>query len=103
MPGDSDYLLEGDWNVVCDLCGRKVKACRTEKTWDNFYVCRHHKEARNPQDYLRGVKDDQTVPFSRPEPPLQFVTSSFRLLQLNGSAILQLPDAFGNEFNILVA
>ena len=37
------------------------------KTWQGLYVCAHHKEIRNPQDFLRGVKDNQSVPWTRPE------------------------------------
>ena len=99
--GDSTYILEGDWNVACDLCGKKVKAAFTMKTWDGFYVCKHHKEERNPQDYLRGIKDNQSVPFSRPEPPLNFVQNSFLLLQENGGGILQEYDAEMDSYYLL--
>lgn len=66
--GQSDYFLSGAWNFFCDLCGAKKKSTEGTKTWDGFWVCKHHKEVRNPQDFLRGVKDDQSVPWSRPEP-----------------------------------
>lgn len=68
MPRSADYYAPGDWNFFCDLCGSKEKASRGVKTWKNTYVCRHHKEERNPQDFLRGIKDSQNVPWSRPEP-----------------------------------
>ena len=100
--GNATYYQDGGWNVTCDLCGKKVKASETEKTWDNFYVCRSHKEERNPQDYLRGIRDVQTVAFSRPTPPLNFVTSSYILQQQNGFGLLQEADAFGNTFYLLV-
>lgn len=101
MMGDSTYLLEGGWNVTCDLCGKKIKNTDAVKSWDNFYNCRHHKEVRNPQDYLRGVRDNPSVPFTRPTPPLSFVTSTFILLQENGGGLLQEPDALGNYYYIL--
>jgi len=65
--GRADYFRNGAWNFFCDLCGAKVKSTEAMKTWQGLYVCKHHKEVRNPQDFLRGVKDDQTVPWSRPE------------------------------------
>lgn len=65
--GKADYWADGQWNFTCDLCGAKSKSGTAMKTWDGFYVCRQHKEARNPQDFLRGVKDNQSVPWSRPE------------------------------------
>jgi hypothetical protein len=70
-PGKADFWLSGAWNATCDLCGAKNKSSRMELTWNGLYTCRHHKERRNAQDFLRGVKDDQSVPWSRPyRPPL---------------------------------
>jgi hypothetical protein len=65
--GKADYYADGQWNFYCDLCGAKTKSGDAMKTWNGLYVCRHHKEVRNPQDYLRGVKDNQSTPWSRPE------------------------------------
>lgn len=64
---DADFYASGQFNFFCDLCGRKQKSARAMFTWNGLYVCKHHKEIRNPQDFLRGVKDDQTTPWSRPE------------------------------------
>lgn len=102
--GTADFYADGEWNFFCDLCGRKEKSSKAMKTWDNFRVCHHHKEARNPQDFVRGVKDNQTVPWSRPEAPDTFVTSNFRLM-LEGStgAVLLEADAFGFEGNLLIS
>ena len=61
----ADYYADGQWNFYCDLCGAKKKSSQAVKTWDGHYVCASHKEERNPQDFLRGVKDDQSVPWSR--------------------------------------
>lgn len=69
----ADFYADGQWNFYCDLCGRKEKSSKGVKTWDNFYVCQYHREERNPQDFLKGIKDDQTVPWSRPEAPDTFV------------------------------
>lgn len=68
---DADFFKDGQWNFTCDLCGRKQKSGRAMFTWNGLYVCRHHREIRNPQDFLRGVKDNQSVPWTRPfQPPL---------------------------------
>lgn len=64
---EADFYANGQWNFFCDLCGRKEKSGRAMLTWNGLRVCKHHKEIRNPQDFLRGVKDDQSVPWSRPE------------------------------------
>lgn len=77
---EADFYKSGEWNFVCDLCGRKQKSARAMFTWQGLYVCKHHKEVRNPQDFLRGVKDNQTVPWSRPLlQPVEF--SEFCTLQ----------------------
>lgn len=73
MAGKADFWADGQWNFYCDLCGAKSKSGTGVKTWDNFYVCRHHKERRNPQDFLCGVVDHQSVPWTRPQGPLIFV------------------------------
>ncbi len=71
--GIADRYADGEWNFQCDLCGRKAKSSTAMKTWDNHYVCQHHKEVRNPQDFVAGVKDDQTVPWTRSTPADTFV------------------------------
>jgi hypothetical protein len=75
---ENDFYADGEWNFACDLCGRKQKSNRSMLTWNGLRVCRHHKEVRNPQDFLRGVKDDQSVPWSRSalNPPLCDSTST---------------------------
>lgn len=74
--GGKNYYAPGQWKFVCDLCGADNKSGDGRKTWDGFWVCSYHKEVRNPQDYLRGVKDDQHVPWSRPGGADQFVPAS---------------------------
>lgn len=103
MAGNADFWADGQWNFFCDLCGRKAKSSTAMKTWDNFRVCKHHKEVRNPQDFIRGVKDDQTVPWSRPEAPDTFVTSNFRLMREGSAGALMLEaDVYGPGGNLLV-
>lgn len=65
--GKADFFRSGSWNFFCDLCGAKTKSDDSMLTWNGLRVCKHHKEVRNPQDFVRGVKDDPSVPWSRPE------------------------------------
>jgi hypothetical protein len=37
------------------------------RNWQGLYRCPIHNEERQPQDYVRGVKDDPSVPWSQPE------------------------------------
>lgn len=57
----------GDWNVVCDLSGFECKASETRLRWDGLRVLARFWEERQPQDFVRGVRDDPSVPWTRPE------------------------------------
>ena len=63
----------GDWAVLCDACGRKMKASDLRQRWDGLKVCNEDWEPRQPQDFVRGVADYQAPPWTRPEPPNQFI------------------------------
>lgn len=78
----SSRLEIGNWNVICDQCGVKRKSDDVTKRWDGLIVCRPDVragcfETRHPQDFVRAIKDDQSVPFTRPEPEDQFVTVDY--------------------------
>lgn len=64
--GRADYWQPGDWNAVCSMCGRKRKASEMVKNWQGMYRCPEHDEPRHPQDFVRGVPDIQTVPWTQP-------------------------------------
>jgi hypothetical protein len=60
----------GDYRVICDLSGFKCWASETVMTWNGLRVLRRFagtETSRHPQDFVRGVKDDQSVPNPRPE------------------------------------
>jgi len=61
------YFKKGDYNVICDYSGFKVKASQCRMTWDGFFVYAPFWEARHPQDFVRGKADKQSVPIPRPE------------------------------------
>ena len=85
--GVADFFARGEWNFYCDLCGAKRKSSDGRKTWDNQWVCKYHKEVRNPQDFLKGVKDDQAVPWSVPVPPYTYVSSTSVILATDGTVL----------------
>lgn len=60
-------LKLGTWNFVCDLCGRKLKASEARRTWDGFIVCPDDYDPKHEQIEVRGIKDDQSVPWTRPD------------------------------------
>ena len=75
--GKSDFLQLGDWNAVCFECGRKFKASDLKRHWKGYYVCPSHWEPRQPQDFVRGVQDTQTPPWTQPMPADQFVPITY--------------------------
>lgn len=75
--GGSDYYADGDWNATCYECGRKRKASTMVKNWQGYYLCPKHNEPRQPQDFARGVPDNQTPPWVQPMPANTFSQTEF--------------------------
>ena len=71
--GRADYWAPGDWNTVCYQCGFKRKASTLRRHWQGYWVCEEHWEPRQPQDFVRGVQDIQTPPWSQPAPADTFI------------------------------
>jgi len=61
-----NYYKSGQWNIICDVCSRKIKAGEAKKRWDGFIVCPADWEIRHPQDFVRAKQDKISVPFIRP-------------------------------------
>lgn len=76
--GKRDYYKSGEWNAICDRCGAKFKSSELQIEWDNFWVCKQCWEPRHPQDFVRGRKDNQTVPISRPVGAYKFITTEIK-------------------------
>jgi len=63
-----NWLKLGDYNAICDSCGRKFKASTMRKRWDGMFVCKEDFEYKHPQLSLKVRGDKQYVPIPRPEP-----------------------------------
>jgi len=61
-----NHLLLGNWNALCDSCGRKFKAFDLQKRWDGLMVCQEDFEQRHPMDLLKVQREKIAVPWSRP-------------------------------------
>lgn len=70
--GVADFYAKGDYNAQCYECGRKFKFSMLKKHWKGYYVCVDHWEPRQTQDFVRGVVDNQTVPYAQPQPAPTF-------------------------------
>lgn len=71
--GSTTFFKDGEWNFYCALCHKKQKSSEGEKTWDGHWVCKSHKEVRNPQDFLRSVRESLSIPWSKPSGPDIFI------------------------------
>lgn len=69
--------------------GFKVPLSSLTKQWDGEMVDRRFIDRRNPQDFVRGVKDNQALPFARPETPDRFMAET---LQYEDGAPIYLGD-----------
>lgn len=74
--GRADYYNGGNYNGICDHCGKKFKFSQLKMEWDGLFVHEECWDYRNPQDYVRGVRDNMSVPISRPEAPDIYVVNT---------------------------
>ena len=63
-----NYYTSGQFNVICDVCGKKIKAGEAKHRWDGFVVCLSDFEYRHEQDFVKARQDKISVPFTRPRP-----------------------------------
>lgn len=63
---DDKHYVGGDFYRICDRTGFKVRAKRTRKEWTGLIVRDQSWEPRQPQDFVTGVRDDQSVYDPRP-------------------------------------
>lgn len=64
-PQTETTFKEGDWNVIDDRFGHKVKASETTKQWDGMRSI--GSQQRHPQDFIRAKPERIGTPWSRPE------------------------------------
>jgi hypothetical protein len=71
--GANNYFKPGGWNATCGECGDWWKSNQLRQRWDGIWACKFCWEPQHPQDFLRGVKDEQAVPKSQPDPAPIFI------------------------------
>jgi hypothetical protein len=59
------YFVLGQYNMACDQCGRGFKSSDMRKRWDGAWVDAACWEPRQPQDFVRGIRDDPSVAVAR--------------------------------------
>lgn len=86
---------KGDYNAVCYECGRKFKASELRRHWQGYFVCPEHWEPRQPQDFVRGIQDVQTVPWAQPMED-EFIPQVFYVQLNDGIAAVE---TLGKDYN----
>ncbi len=56
---------------IDDYSGFKVPLSALKKDWQGLLTV--SPDRRNEQDYLRGIKDNMALPYSRPEAPNEYI------------------------------
>lgn len=64
--GRERFYKPGSFYRISDRTGFATRAEYTQMEWTGLIVERQVWEIRQPQDFVRGVNDDQTVPYARP-------------------------------------
>lgn len=65
MSNDKHYV-PGTFYRICERTGFKTRSYKTNMEWTGRIVRDQSFEPRQPQDFVTGVRDDQTVPNPRP-------------------------------------
>jgi len=69
--------ISGTYYQICDICGFRYRNTATKLNWKKQVVCGGCWEPKHPQLEIRTRKDNQNVPFPRPEgDPVYTSTSS---------------------------
>ena len=65
--GHVSHYKEGQHLFICDICGFVHHSEKKRIMWNGLIVDPKCFEIRHPQDFVRGIKDEQAVKDSRPE------------------------------------
>ena len=87
-------LVKGQWLAECDICGFRFHSGDLKKNWKNQYVCRDDYEKRHEQDFVRGVPDNSSVPWTR---PASFADTSTTTVDGSSLDTDITPDTVGDE------
>lgn len=83
---DDKHYVGGSFYRICDMTGFKIRAERTSKQWNNLIVREQSWEPRQPQDFVKGVRDEQAAPEPRPRQVNVFLGPLTTTLEANAAA-----------------
>lgn len=100
MAGKKNYYISGEFNLICDVCSKKIKAHEARHRWDGFVVCKDDYEVRHEQDFVKANTDKISVPFQRPIPPDTFVAFFCTALTNQGVADFGAADCAKADYDL---
>jgi len=71
-----DQFAHWEAQGICEASGFKFPLSQLVRQWDGAMVHPRFLDRRNPQDFVRGVPDDQRVPNPRPEAADTFLSTN---------------------------
>jgi hypothetical protein len=75
MATTEGIYVPGDYYLLCDICGFKIRRSEAFKAWDGSMRCSKDYEERHPLDMILPHADRQTVVDARDADPV-FVTDN---------------------------
>lgn len=64
-----NYATPFDYNIICQVCRKKIKASVSLKRWDGLIVCKDDYETRHPLDMPAPRQSvERVLPFTYSEP-----------------------------------
>lgn len=61
-----DYFAPGDWNILCSMCGQKMKFSEAVQNWQGQWRHPRCNEPRHPQDFVHSINSpEMTIPVSQ--------------------------------------
>jgi hypothetical protein len=74
-------FVPGDYYIECPICSFEYRESQMRRRWDGQLTCIPDWEPRQPQDFVRGVKDVTAPQGLGPRPP----TEVFATVEHSGS------------------
>jgi len=72
-----EIAVLGDWNAICDRCGRRMKASEMRKDHRGLRVCPDDWDPWHPLDFYNMPKEGTGIPWSRTRSPDRSTTVTF--------------------------
>ena len=91
--------IPGDYWIICDRCGFKVRRSNSRKEWTGALVCKKCWEPRHPQDFVKAKADKQAVPDPRPDTQTMLATTRVKVAGSEGDSTIDVNSISGISDN----